>query len=356
MASAPSSNAAVAATAGSTARSGPGPSPASEAPSNSHDTHRSNRPCSARSLPYQPARLGSSVFYGVHHDDDTKTPLPTLLDTISTQRYLSVAKDKLSVKYVGKGYASAHAHKRKLRITLQPPLSRSVGLSHTFARCPGAIRSDFPCPQRCALYYYEMTIVDAGVRGCIAFGLCDGNFPLNRPPGLEPRSYAYHGEDGRKFSDSERGESYGPGFTTGDVVGCGLLCGSREVFFTKNGTHLGVAFTAVCAGLFPTGRWRGCAWVVVVGWRWACDQGEGSSGRGREPEVKARRTLSCPRAGSWAGVILSNCLMWTSVCDSSAVHMNDGGNTRSMRGWTVRLGGQPAISLRRCPSTRRTRL
>jgi len=161
----------------------------------------------------------------VHHDDDTKTPLPTLLDTISTQRYLSVAKDKLSVKYVGKG-------------------------NHT--QDFGAIRSDFPCPQRCALYYYEMTIVDAGVRGCIAFGLCDGNFPLNRPPGLEPRSYAYHGEDGRKFSDSERGESYGPGFTTGDVVGCGLLCGSREVFFTKNGTHLGVAFTAVCAGLFPT--------------------------------------------------------------------------------------------------------
>jgi hypothetical protein len=36
-----------------------------------------------------------------------------------------------------------------------------------------------------------------------------------------------------------RGEPYAEPFTTGDIVGCGIHFGKQEIFFTKNGKHLG---------------------------------------------------------------------------------------------------------------------
>ena len=103
------------------------------------------------------------------------------------------------------------------------------------------------------MYYFEVTIVDGGSRGSIAIGLADGSFALNRQPGWEPNSYGYHGYDGRRYADSERGEHFAPRFGTGDVVGCGLLAARREVFFTKNGQHLGVAFAEIAPGrYYPT--------------------------------------------------------------------------------------------------------
>ena len=49
------------------------------------------------------------------------------------------------------------------------------------------------------------------------------------------------------------GTHYGPMFTTGDVVGAGLHTETNEIFFTKNGEWLGVAFRDVCiTPLYPT--------------------------------------------------------------------------------------------------------
>lgn len=135
----------------------------------------------------------SSKWYDTVEEEDLKEPLPTELNTSSHPRYLAANKDKLTIRYVGKGN---HTHD------------------------VGAIRANRPCPHRRLLYYYEITVVDAGSRGSIAIGLADGSFELNRQPGWEPNSYAYHGEDGRKYSESERGEAYGPSFAAGDVVGC----------------------------------------------------------------------------------------------------------------------------------------
>lgn len=79
---------------------------------------------------------------------------------------------------------------------------------------------------------------------------------LNRLPGWEKNSYGYHADDGCIFSSSATGQSYGPTFSTGDVVGCGLNLISRSIFFTKNGINLGTATSDLPVSLF----------LVVLGW------------------------------------------------------------------------------------------
>jgi hypothetical protein len=49
-------------------------------------------------------------------------------------------------------------------------------------------------------------------------------------------------DDGHYFQSCGKGVDYGPTFTTGDIIGCGLNFITRELFFTKNGKQLGLAF------------------------------------------------------------------------------------------------------------------
>ncbi|VDD90389.1 unnamed protein product [Enterobius vermicularis] len=77
---------------------------------------------------------------------------------------------------------------------------------------------------------------------CMGIGLCEKNVDLQRLPGWDKCSYGYHGDDGNFFSSSGSGKQYGPTFTTNDVVGCGLNIVTRTIFYTKNGTSLGLLF------------------------------------------------------------------------------------------------------------------
>jgi Ran-binding protein 9/10 len=110
------------------------------------------------------------LWYDTVDEEDLKEQIPTELNTSSHPRYLAANKDKLTIRYVGKGN---HTHD------------------------VGAIRTNRACPHRRLLYYFEMTVVDAGSRGCIAIGLADASFELNRQPGWEPNSCASHREDGQ---------------------------------------------------------------------------------------------------------------------------------------------------------------
>eukprot|EP00887_Chlorella_sp_A99_P001255 scaffold14.g1255.t1 len=193
---------------------------------------------------------------------------PSALNTSAQGPFLEVAKNKLSVRYTG---------------------------TATHENDVGAIQANHPVPRRRLIYYWEATVVAGGERGSITIGFTDRSFKHGRQPGWEPGSYGYRGDTGKKYQmcpsrwDGDnyrggvraapsralhptapcsracwregrlraryacRGEEYGPPFGTGDVVGAGIHLPRGQIFFTKNGKHLGMAYRNVTSHpLFPT--------------------------------------------------------------------------------------------------------
>lgn len=73
----------------------------------------------------------------------------------------------------------------------------------------------------------------------IGVGFSGSKASLEKLPGWEPDSWAYHGDDGKAFGCERPGKSYGPKFSTGDVIGCGVNFKAGSAFFTKNGVFQG---------------------------------------------------------------------------------------------------------------------
>lgn len=74
----------------------------------------------------------------------------------------------------------------------------------------------------------------------MSIGICGAQVNLNRLCGWEPNSIGYHGDDGMLYRGAGSGSYLGPGYTTGDTVGCGVDFSSMgTVFFTKNGILIG---------------------------------------------------------------------------------------------------------------------
>jgi len=71
-------------------------------------------------------------------------------------------------------------------------------------------------------------------------GVCEDVSPLAGMPGWRTKSWGYHSDDGKFYSESNRGTDYGETYMTGDVIGCGGDIQRKNLFFTKNGVHLGM--------------------------------------------------------------------------------------------------------------------
>ncbi|XP_033987725.1 SPRY domain-containing protein 3 [Trematomus bernacchii] len=105
--------------------------------------------------------------------------------------------------------------------------------------------------------YFEVTIVDTGVRGTIAVGLVPKFYRLDHQPGWLPYSVAYHADNGKIYNGNPVGQQFGPKCARGDHIGCGIHsenieAGFTTVFFTKNGKEVGSVEVPVSAeGLFP---------------------------------------------------------------------------------------------------------
>ncbi|RKP15328.1 concanavalin A-like lectin/glucanase domain-containing protein, partial [Piptocephalis cylindrospora] len=105
-----------------------------------------------------------------------------------------------------------------------------------------SIRADKSVPVGCPFFYYEVNILSKGRDGYIGVGWSAEGLNLNRLPGWDKMSWGWHGDDGHLFTGSGTGTIFGPRFTTGDVVGCGLDAVQGCFFFTKNGLMLDRAF------------------------------------------------------------------------------------------------------------------
>ncbi|KAI8875257.1 SPRY-domain-containing protein, partial [Backusella circina FSU 941] len=108
-----------------------------------------------------------------------------------------------------------------------------------------ASRANHPMRKQCGIYYFEIKINSKGVDGHIGIGFCTKINSLNRLPGWEDRSWGYHGNDGQVRSGPGANKQYGPKFSTGDIIGCGIDYRDMSAFFTKNGIHLGIAFRKI---------------------------------------------------------------------------------------------------------------
>ncbi|VDO94955.1 unnamed protein product [Soboliphyme baturini] len=98
-----------------------------------------------------------------------------------------------------------------------------------------AVRSNYPIPCACGLYYFEVKIL----YGHWSFAHFIRLRLVILFVGWDKLSYGYHGDDGHSFCSSGSGMPFGPTFTSNDVIGCGLNMVEHYCFYTKNGQFLG---------------------------------------------------------------------------------------------------------------------
>ncbi|KRZ63180.1 Ran-binding protein 10 [Trichinella nativa] len=159
-------------------------------------------------------------------------PLPTHWNPKDKYQYLGLSLSNLRVHYK----ACFSAVNEFLNNKFLVEFHSGAGKTHKDA---AAVRSNCPIPAACGLYYFEVKIINKGRDGYIGIGLSQSSVCLNRLPGWDKFSYGYHGDDGNSFCSSGSGSPYGPTFTTGDVIGCGVHLMKKTCFYTKNGRHLG---------------------------------------------------------------------------------------------------------------------
>ncbi len=153
--------------------------------------------------------------------NEAETPLSRCWSSKDKFNYIGLSQNNLRVQY--KGHGKTHKD------------ASSVHATH-------------PIPAACGIYYFEVKIVSKGRDGYMGVGLSAQGVNMNRLPGWDKHSYGYHGDDGHSFCSSGTGQAYGPTFTTGDVIGCGINLVDGSCFYTKNGHHLGVAFVDLPPG------------------------------------------------------------------------------------------------------------
>lgn len=131
--------------------------------------------------------------------------------------------------------------------------SRTVGVAVPSAPLPA-----WPFGERDAhtVQYFEVRVLSGGALSRIGVGWCTRSFPeRGNQLGWEAGSYAYIGATGHAHHHSVVGAPFGPTFSTGAVIGSGLVsvCGVGAIFYTLNGKLLGTAFCSVRQpeALFP---------------------------------------------------------------------------------------------------------
>ncbi|KAF9506995.1 hypothetical protein BS47DRAFT_1304544 [Hydnum rufescens UP504] len=114
-----------------------------------------------------------------------------------------------------------------------------------------AVRANFPMPRLCGIYYYEVEIINKGLKGRVSLTRLPGWAQPGWQPEWAHESWGYHGDDGRSFASQDTGSPYGQKFSTGDTIGCGVDFTLKRAFYTKNGAFQGYVFEDVDGELYP---------------------------------------------------------------------------------------------------------
>lgn len=127
--------------------------------------------------------------------------------------FLEVSEGGLLVRYTGRGRDDSEA---------------------------ASVRSDGPmAPVPEPIGYFEAQVVDGGRDGYISVGLMNRRTKLDKLVGWSEGAVGYHGDDGNLFTGNGMGRPFGPTYSKGDIVGCGIDWINGVVFFTKNGAIIG---------------------------------------------------------------------------------------------------------------------
>jgi SAM-dependent methyltransferase len=86
--------------------------------------------------------------------------------------------------------------------------------------------------------YFEATVLDSGLQDLITVGLAPQQLSVYMVPGATNISYGYE-STGNKLYNNEH-LLYGPSFTVGDTIGCGITP-EGAIYYTKNGEFIGIA-------------------------------------------------------------------------------------------------------------------
>ena len=83
-------------------------------------------------------------------------------------------------------------------------------------------------------HYFEMEILSAGKKGCLAIGLAKSTYPLHHHPGWDKGSIGYLADNGQLYKELEVGMPFGPTCTEGDRMGCGILFPATDDMVLSN--------------------------------------------------------------------------------------------------------------------------
>ncbi|RHZ83265.1 hypothetical protein Glove_99g165 [Diversispora epigaea] len=185
--------------------------------------NNSNNSSIPNSIPFIPPYLRNTPLDTYNKTATKPIFLPTQWSVNDSSSYIKVTSNGLGLRCAGPGRNNSDA---------------------------ASIRTDHPIPRKAGLFYYEIDIMNKGDKGFIGLGLGLKNVLLDKMPGWERFSIGYHGDNGLIYIQHSRGKPYGPLFSEGDTIGCGVNFYDNTLFFTKNGVNLGTAYKGIDRGEF----------------------------------------------------------------------------------------------------------
>lgn len=165
-------------------------------------------------FPLKRRRIASRIpsYCSLLNFDSERYKLPAAMNPEDRSNRIEVDADGMIVKYVGPGRSDSDA---------------------------ASIRSTLPIPPQVGIYYFEVKITNRGKDGFISVGYAIKSASLSRLTGWEPGTIGYHADDGNLYRGAGTGSTFGPAYSTNDIVGCGINFIEKSFFFTKNGVLIG---------------------------------------------------------------------------------------------------------------------